>query len=92
MKVYSRFYAEDHNSGRVSYFLSRKSYLLITDLVRKLMRIHDPRVAALKHDYVEGLKPGKTEIQVSFFSYSFIIYIHSFQLFIHLLFQFDYLE
>ena len=74
MKVYARFYAEDHDSGRVSYFLSRKSYLLITELVRKLMRIQDPRVAALKHNYVEGLKPGTTDIEVPFSS----IYHHLF--------------
>ena len=65
-QVFARFYAEDHDSGRVSYLISRKTYLLITDLVRKVMRIADPRVASLKmtSGYIEGLKPGKTEVQV----------------------------
>lgn len=65
-QVFSRFYAEDHDSGRVSYLISRKTYLLITDLVRKVMRVADPRVAVLKtaNGYLEGLKPGKTEVQV----------------------------
>lgn len=64
--MFARFYAEDHDSGRVSYLISRKTYLLITDLVRKVMRVGDPRVAVLKtaNGYVEGLKPGKTEVQV----------------------------
>lgn len=64
--MFARFYAEDHDSGRVSYLISRKTYLLITDLVRKVMRVADPRVAVLKtaNGYVEGLKPGKTEVQV----------------------------
>ena len=62
--MFARFYAEDHDSGRVSYFLSRKTYLLITELVRKVMRVQDPRVASLKTNYVEGMKPGKTELQV----------------------------
>lgn len=65
-EVFARFYAEDHDSGRVSYLISRKTYLLITDLVRKVMRVADPRVAVLKMmtGYIEGLKPGKTEVQV----------------------------
>ena len=63
-QVFARFFAEDHDSGRVSYFLSRKTYLLITDLVRKVMRVQDPRVLSLRQDYVEGLKPGRTELQV----------------------------
>ena len=62
--MFARFYAEDHDSGRVSYFLSRKTYLLISELVRKVMRVQDPRVASLKTNYVEGMKPGKTELQV----------------------------
>ena len=62
--MFARFYAEDHDSGRVSYFLSRKTYLLISELVRKVMRVQDPRVASLKTNYVEGMKAGKTELQV----------------------------
>ena len=66
LQVFARFYAEDHDSGRVSYLISRKTYLLITDLVRKVMRVADPRIASLKtaNGYIEGLKPGKTEVQV----------------------------
>lgn len=66
-QVYARFYAEDHDSGRVSYLVSRKTYLLITDLVRKVIRVSDPRIASLRTSgtlYVEGMKPGKTELQV----------------------------
>lgn len=50
----------------MSYLISRKTYLLVTDLVRKLVRVSDPRVASLKANagLVEGLKPGKTELQV----------------------------
>lgn len=68
-QVFARFYAEDHDSGRVSYLISRKTYLIITDLVRKVIRISDPRIAVLRTSasgslYAEGLKPGKTEVQV----------------------------
>ncbi|CAG9783644.1 unnamed protein product [Diatraea saccharalis] len=43
VEVYARFLAKDHDSGRVSYFVSRRTWLKVTELVLTLMRVSDPR-------------------------------------------------
>ncbi|KAI5641772.1 hypothetical protein NE865_06076 [Phthorimaea operculella] len=48
VEVYARFLAKDHDSGRVSYFVSRRTWLKVTELVMSLMRVSDPRIASLR--------------------------------------------
>lgn len=67
MSVYSRFVAEDPDSGRKDYFPSRTSELDVTELIRKSggLRVQDQEVVRIRGDKIEGRKPGKTEIQVN---------------------------
>ncbi|RZF42919.1 hypothetical protein LSTR_LSTR003635, partial [Laodelphax striatellus] len=64
VEVYARFLAADHDSGRVSYFVSRRTWLRVTDLVMSLLRISDPRIASLHGHIVQGRSIGRTEVQV----------------------------
>lgn len=63
-QVYARFLAADHDSGRVSYFVSRRTWLRVTDLVLSLLRVSDPRIASLHGQIVQGRSIGRTEVQV----------------------------
>ncbi|CAH2086605.1 unnamed protein product [Euphydryas editha] len=63
-KVYARFLAKDHDSGRVSYFVSRRTWLKVTELVLSLMRVSDPRIASLRDRVLQGRSTGRTEVQV----------------------------
>ncbi|OXA52948.1 hypothetical protein Fcan01_12010 [Folsomia candida] len=65
--VYGRFLAQDQDSGRTSYFISRKTYLKITDLVSDYLRASDTQVAVIKgpsSSSIQGVGPGRTEIQI----------------------------
>lgn len=62
--VYGRFLATDHDSGRVSYFISRRSWLRVTDLVTSLLRVSDPRIATLSGRVLQGRTMGRSEVQV----------------------------
>lgn len=64
MQVYARFLAKDHDSGRVSYFVSRRTWLKVTELVLSLMRVSDPRIASLRDRVLQGRSTGRTEVQV----------------------------
>ncbi|KAG8225170.1 hypothetical protein J437_LFUL002870, partial [Ladona fulva] len=64
VEVYSRFFAEDHDSGRVSYFISRRTWLRVTDLVLGLLRVSDTRIASLDGRILQGQSTGRTEVQV----------------------------
>ncbi|XP_039292029.1 transmembrane protein 132E-like [Nilaparvata lugens] len=64
VEVYARFLAADHDSGRMSYFVSRRTWLRVTDLVMSLLRISDPRIASLHGHIVQGRSIGRTEVQV----------------------------
>ena len=64
VQVYARFLATDHDSGRVSYFVSRRTWLRITDLVLTLLRVSDPRIASLHGCILQGRSMGRTEVQV----------------------------
>lgn len=64
VEVYARFLAADHDSGRVSYFVSRRTWLRVTDLVLSLLRVSDPRIASLHGQIVQGRSIGRTEVQV----------------------------
>lgn len=65
-QVYARFLAADHDSGRVSYFVSRRTWLRVTDLVLSLLRVSDPRIASLHGQVVQGRSTGRTEVQVNY--------------------------
>ena len=62
--VLARFLAEDPDSGRRDYYISRNSLLDVTDLTRRSLRSSDPRVARLEGRKVQGASLGRTEIQV----------------------------
>ncbi|KAJ2952848.1 hypothetical protein O0L34_g7213 [Tuta absoluta] len=64
VEVYARFLAKDHDSGRVSYFVSRRTWLKVTELVMSLMRVSDPRIASLRGKVLQGRSTGRTEVQV----------------------------
>lgn len=64
LQVYARFLAKDHDSGRVSYFVSRRTWLKVTELVLTLMRVSDPRIATLRGRVLQGRSTGRTEVQV----------------------------
>ncbi|XP_045518859.1 transmembrane protein 132E isoform X1 [Pieris brassicae] len=64
VEVYARFLAKDHDSGRVSYFVSRRTWLKVTELVLSLMRVSDPRIASLRNRVLQGRSTGRTEVQV----------------------------
>lgn len=63
--MHARFLAVDHDSGRVSYFVNRRTWLRVTDLVAGLLRVSDPRIASLLQGrIVQGRGIGRTEVQV----------------------------
>lgn len=64
VEVHSRFLAADHDSGRVSYFVNRRTWLRVTDLVVGLLRVSDHRFATLQGRIVQGKSFGRTEVQV----------------------------
>ncbi|KAL5274878.1 TMEM132E family protein [Megaselia abdita] len=64
IEVYARFLATDQNSGKVSYLISRKNGLRVTDLVQPLLRIADPKIASLKGRILQGKSIGRTDVQV----------------------------
>jgi transmembrane protein 132 len=72
LQVYGRFLAQDQDSGRTSYFITRKTYLKITDLVSDYLRVSDTQVAVIKGPVIQGVGPGRTEIQVSVYLQVFI--------------------
>ncbi|KAM7347234.1 transmembrane protein 132C dtn isoform 2-T2 [Cochliomyia hominivorax] len=64
VEVYAKFVAIDQNSGRISYFISRKTGLRVTDLVQPLLRVADPKIASLKGQILQGRSMGRTDVQV----------------------------
>ncbi|XP_068082143.1 transmembrane protein 132E [Anabrus simplex] len=64
VEVYARFLARDQDSGRESYFVSRRTWLRVTDLVESLLRVSDPRIASLDGRILQGRSMGRTEVQV----------------------------
>ncbi|KAH8273065.1 hypothetical protein KR018_008801, partial [Drosophila ironensis] len=52
------------NSGRTSYFISRRTGLRVTDLVQPLLRVADPKIASLKGRILQGKSMGRTDVQV----------------------------
>uniref|UniRef100_A0A1B0FGG5 Transmembrane protein 132E n=1 Tax=Glossina morsitans morsitans TaxID=37546 RepID=A0A1B0FGG5_GLOMM len=64
VEIYARFVAIDQNSGRISYFISRRTGLRVTDLVQPLLRVADPKIASLKGRILQGKSMGRTDVQV----------------------------
>nr|XP_015840223.1 PREDICTED: transmembrane protein 132B [Tribolium castaneum] len=62
--VYAHFMAVDHDSGRISYLINRRTWLRVTDLVLPLLRVSDPRIASLHGRILQGRSMGRTEVQV----------------------------
>ncbi|XP_076253606.1 transmembrane protein 132C dtn isoform X1 [Rhynchophorus ferrugineus] len=62
--VYAHFMATDHESGRVSYLINRRTWLRVTDLVLPWLRVSDPRIASLHGRILQGRSMGRTEVQV----------------------------
>jgi transmembrane protein 132 len=67
-EVYARFVLSssgDGTSSPVSYLIHRKALFRVTHLVRHQLRIADTTVARLRDgNIVDGVKPGRTEVQV----------------------------
>ena len=61
---YSRFLAEDPDSGRRDTFLSRSTQLDVTELTLRSLRTADPRVASLSGSLLRAHEVGRTEVQV----------------------------
>ncbi|KAL1489325.1 hypothetical protein ABEB36_014243 [Hypothenemus hampei] len=64
VNVYAHFMATDHESGRVSYLVNRRTLLRVTDLVLPWLRVSDPRIASLHGRILQGRSMGRTEVQV----------------------------
>lgn len=62
--VYAHFMATDHDSGRVTYFVNRRTWLRVTDLVLPLLRVSDPKIASLHGRILQGRYNGRAEVQV----------------------------
>ena len=63
VQIYARFFVPDGVKNQ--YMVSRKALFKVTDLVKDRLRIADTSIAALEGTVIEGLQPGRTEIQVS---------------------------
>nr|CAH7758294.1 unnamed protein product [Callosobruchus chinensis] len=62
--VYAHFFATDHESGRTTYLINRRTSLRITELVLPWLRVSDPRIASLHGRILQGRSMGRTEVQV----------------------------
>lgn len=65
------------DSGRVSYLISRRTGLRVTDLVQPLLRVADPKIATLRGRILQGRAMGRTDVQVRCLQFIFIIKINS---------------
>lgn len=63
VEVYARFVLDD--GDRKQYYIHRKALFKVTDVMLPRLRVADVSVATLHDNIVEGLKPGRTEIQAS---------------------------
>ena len=64
VEVFARFLAVDQDSGRISYLISRRTGLRVTDLVQPLLRVADPKIATLRGRTLQGRAMGRTDVQV----------------------------
>ena len=61
-QVYAHFYVPEEVGSQ--FLVHRKALMRVTDLVKDRMRIADSSIAVLSGNVVEGVRPGRTEIQV----------------------------
>ena len=65
VSVFAKFLAEDSDSGRREYFPSRGFELDVTELlIGRGLRVSDPRIASLRGNILQGMSPGRAEVQV----------------------------
>ena len=64
IKYLFRFLAEDQNSGRREYLISRERQLEVTDLTLASVRTSDPRLVSITGTILQGHHPGAADIQV----------------------------
>ena len=55
--------------AQTPYMLHRKAQFRVTQLVREKLRVADQSIAHLRGNVIDGLKPGRTEIQVTWMVY-----------------------
>jgi transmembrane protein 132 len=72
--VYARFKVPD--GVRSQFLVHQKALFRVTDLVENRLRIADTSIATLEGRVIEGLQPGRTEIQVSGLFYLIFIVAH----------------
>lgn len=66
MSVFAKFLAEDPDSGRREYFPARGFELDVTELLLfRGIRVSDPKIASLRGNVLQGLAPGRAEVQVN---------------------------
>lgn len=63
VEVYARFVVTDDLGKPVQYLVHRKAQVRVTEHVEGMLRVADTSVASLDGQVVEGLQPGRTEIQ-----------------------------
>ena len=63
VEVYARFLIPDSNNKH-QFLVHRKAFYRVTDLVKGSLRIADTTIAMLTGNIVQGLRTGRTEIQV----------------------------
>lgn len=65
--VFARFVTADSTHGSPPYMLHRKALFRLTDLVRDRIQMSNNTVARLRSGrmVIDGLRPGRTEIQVT---------------------------
>ena len=73
VEIYAHFYIPD--TSRNAYLTHRKAMFRVTDLVRERLRIADTSIAMLSGNLVEGLRPGRTEVQVRYGCYDHVIWV-----------------
>lgn len=63
--VHAQFMASDHDTGRVTYLINRRTWLRVTDLILPFLRVSDPHIATLNGRILQGRMSGRTEVQVA---------------------------
>ncbi|GFR57957.1 transmembrane protein 132C [Elysia marginata] len=63
IEVYARFIISSPGEG-IEYFRSKKTLVLVTDLVVKHLRTENSNVARIVHNTLQGVSPGMTSVQV----------------------------
>lgn len=65
VRVFAKFLAEDPDSGRKEYYISRSTSLDVTDLTKRSLRTTDARVATIKGTTVHAHTTGRTQVEIT---------------------------